>query len=109
MAALLQLAVYVSSGDSSENRFAADQDEYGADTMTEIHIVGRITLNLWRVMKTEASFLVQPPCFQTRSSINLVFFTPGLRQQNEDNETCVGHCRTSMKRSKMFFQYFSSR
>uniref|UniRef100_H2S107 DNA polymerase zeta catalytic subunit n=1 Tax=Takifugu rubripes TaxID=31033 RepID=H2S107_TAKRU len=41
-------------GDNSENRFAADQDEYGADTMTEIHIVGRITLNLWRVMKTEA-------------------------------------------------------
>ncbi|CAG13491.1 unnamed protein product, partial [Tetraodon nigroviridis] len=42
-------------GDSVANRFAADQDEYGADTMTEIHIVGRITLNLWRVMKTQAS------------------------------------------------------
>ncbi|TNM94632.1 hypothetical protein fugu_017391 [Takifugu bimaculatus] len=42
-------------GDNSENRFAADQDEYGADTMTEIHIVGRITLNLWRVMKTEVT------------------------------------------------------
>lgn len=51
----------MSLGDSSENRFAADQDEYGADTMTEIHIVGRITLNLWRVMKTEASFLVGSP------------------------------------------------
>ncbi|KAM7395002.1 hypothetical protein PAMA_006648 [Pampus argenteus] len=42
-------------GDSRENRFAADRDEYGADTMTEINIIGRITLNLWRVMKTEAT------------------------------------------------------
>ncbi|XP_059212566.1 DNA polymerase zeta catalytic subunit [Centropristis striata] len=42
-------------GDSKENRFAADRDEYGADTMTEINIVGRVTLNLWRVMKTEAT------------------------------------------------------
>ncbi|XP_029903584.1 DNA polymerase zeta catalytic subunit isoform X2 [Myripristis murdjan] len=42
-------------GDSKENRFAADRDEYGADTMTEIHIIGRITLNLWRVMKTEVN------------------------------------------------------
>ncbi|XP_028858187.1 DNA polymerase zeta catalytic subunit isoform X2 [Denticeps clupeoides] len=42
-------------GDSKENRFAAERDEYGADTMTEIHIVGRIVLNLWRVMKTEAT------------------------------------------------------
>ncbi|KAM7367565.1 hypothetical protein PAMP_013853 [Pampus punctatissimus] len=43
-------------GDSKENRFAADRDEYGADTMTEINIIGRITLNLWRVMKTEAGW-----------------------------------------------------
>ncbi|XP_010788748.1 DNA polymerase zeta catalytic subunit [Notothenia coriiceps] len=42
-------------GDSKENRFAAERDEYGADTMTEINIIGRITLNLWRVMKTEAA------------------------------------------------------
>ncbi|XP_040919803.1 DNA polymerase zeta catalytic subunit isoform X2 [Toxotes jaculatrix] len=42
-------------GDSKENRFAADRDEYGADTMTEINIIGRITLNLWRVMKTEVA------------------------------------------------------
>nr|XP_046229616.1 DNA polymerase zeta catalytic subunit isoform X2 [Scatophagus argus] len=42
-------------GDSKENRFAADRDEYGADTMTEINIIGRITLNLWRVMKTEVT------------------------------------------------------
>ncbi|XP_076611860.1 DNA polymerase zeta catalytic subunit isoform X1 [Chaetodon auriga] len=42
-------------GDSKENRFTADRDEYGADTMTEISIIGRITLNLWRVMKTEVT------------------------------------------------------
>ncbi|KAK5853402.1 hypothetical protein PBY51_007189 [Eleginops maclovinus] len=42
-------------GDSKENRFAAERDEYGADTMSEINIIGRITLNLWRVMKTEAT------------------------------------------------------
>ncbi|XP_032398313.1 DNA polymerase zeta catalytic subunit isoform X2 [Etheostoma spectabile] len=42
-------------GDSKENRFAAERDEYGADTMTEINIIGRITINLWRVMKTEAA------------------------------------------------------
>uniref|UniRef100_A0A4W6BS74 DNA polymerase zeta catalytic subunit n=1 Tax=Lates calcarifer TaxID=8187 RepID=A0A4W6BS74_LATCA len=42
-------------GDSKENRFAADRDEYGADTMTEINVIGRITLNLWRVMKTEVT------------------------------------------------------
>ncbi|XP_067097392.1 DNA polymerase zeta catalytic subunit [Osmerus mordax] len=42
-------------GDSKDNRFSADKDEYGSDTMSEIHIIGRITLNLWRVMKTEAT------------------------------------------------------
>ncbi|XP_069370752.1 DNA polymerase zeta catalytic subunit isoform X2 [Paralichthys olivaceus] len=42
-------------GDSVENRFTADRDGYGADTMTEINIIGRITLNLWRVMKTEVT------------------------------------------------------
>uniref|UniRef100_A0A9J7X600 DNA polymerase zeta catalytic subunit n=1 Tax=Cyprinus carpio carpio TaxID=630221 RepID=A0A9J7X600_CYPCA len=41
--------------DSKENRFTAEKDEYGADTMTEIHIVGRVVLNLWRIMKTEAA------------------------------------------------------
>ncbi|XP_073708840.1 DNA polymerase zeta catalytic subunit [Garra rufa] len=42
-------------GDAKENRFMAEKDEYGADTMTEIHIVGRIVLNMWRIMKTEAA------------------------------------------------------
>ncbi|CAN9507584.1 unnamed protein product [Ophioblennius macclurei] len=42
-------------GDSKENRFTVERDEYGADTMSEISIIGRITLNLWRVMKTEVT------------------------------------------------------
>ncbi|XP_061560541.1 DNA polymerase zeta catalytic subunit isoform X1 [Phycodurus eques] len=42
-------------GDSRDNRFAAERDEYGADTMTEINIIGRIILNMWRVMKTEVT------------------------------------------------------
>ncbi|XP_056619644.1 DNA polymerase zeta catalytic subunit [Triplophysa dalaica] len=42
-------------GDAKENRFLAEKDEYGADTMSELHIVGRIVLNLWRIMKTEAA------------------------------------------------------
>lgn len=43
------------AGDSKENRFLAERDEYGADTMSEINIIGRIVLNLWRIMKTEVS------------------------------------------------------
>lgn len=39
----------------------AEKDEYGADTMTEIHIIGRIVLNLWRVMKTEVYLTFIPP------------------------------------------------
>ncbi|XP_062857832.1 DNA polymerase zeta catalytic subunit isoform X2 [Trichomycterus rosablanca] len=42
-------------GDAKENRFTEDKDEYGAEVMSEIHIVGRITINLWRIMKTEAA------------------------------------------------------
>ncbi|XP_034622780.1 DNA polymerase zeta catalytic subunit [Trachemys scripta elegans] len=41
--------------DKKENRFAAEQDEYGSDTMSEIHIVGRIILNLWRMMRNEVT------------------------------------------------------
>ncbi|XP_004673831.1 PREDICTED: DNA polymerase zeta catalytic subunit isoform X2 [Condylura cristata] len=41
--------------DKMENRFAAERDEYGSDTMSEINIVGRITLNLWRIMRNEVA------------------------------------------------------
>ncbi|XP_061780433.1 DNA polymerase zeta catalytic subunit [Nerophis lumbriciformis] len=42
-------------GDSRDNRFTADRDEYGADTMSAINIIGRVVLNLWRIMKTEVT------------------------------------------------------
>ncbi|XP_077444018.1 DNA polymerase zeta catalytic subunit isoform X1 [Stigmatopora argus] len=41
--------------DSRDNRFSAERDDYGANTMTEINIIGRIILNIWRVMKTEVT------------------------------------------------------
>lgn len=47
----------MSSDDKKENRFAAELDEYGSDTMSEINIVGRIILNIWRVMRNEVTLL----------------------------------------------------
>ncbi|XP_007426650.1 DNA polymerase zeta catalytic subunit isoform X1 [Python bivittatus] len=41
--------------DKKENRFASDLDEYGADTMSEINIVGRVILNIWRIMRHEVT------------------------------------------------------
>ncbi|KAM5282957.1 DNA polymerase zeta catalytic subunit isoform 2-T2 [Hipposideros larvatus] len=41
--------------DKIANRFAAERDDYGSDTMSEINIVGRITLNLWRIMRNEVA------------------------------------------------------
>ncbi|KAH3835832.1 hypothetical protein DPMN_109198 [Dreissena polymorpha] len=34
---------------------SAEKDEYGADHMSEIHIAGRIVLNLWRVLRHEVT------------------------------------------------------
>ncbi|KAJ6660281.1 hypothetical protein lerEdw1_017981 [Lerista edwardsae] len=39
--------------DKKENRFAQERDEYGSDTMSEINIVGRVVLNVWRIMRNE--------------------------------------------------------
>uniref|UniRef100_A0A8C0MHD9 DNA polymerase zeta catalytic subunit n=1 Tax=Canis lupus familiaris TaxID=9615 RepID=A0A8C0MHD9_CANLF len=41
--------------DKIENRFAPERDDYGSETMSEINIVGRITLNLWRIMRNEVA------------------------------------------------------
>uniref|UniRef100_A0A8C4PYF9 DNA polymerase zeta catalytic subunit n=1 Tax=Eptatretus burgeri TaxID=7764 RepID=A0A8C4PYF9_EPTBU len=43
---------------SKENHFAREQDEFGAESMSEIHIAGRIVLNVWRMMKTEVALRV---------------------------------------------------
>ncbi|XP_052087606.1 uncharacterized protein LOC127724637 isoform X3 [Mytilus californianus] len=37
------------------SHFSAEKDEYGADNMSEIHIVGRIVINLWRIMRHEVT------------------------------------------------------
>lgn len=42
-------------GGSNENHFSADKDEYGADHMSEIHVAGRIVLNLWRIIRHEVT------------------------------------------------------
>lgn len=39
--------------DKKQNRFAPEQDEYGSEAMSEINIVGRIILNIWRMMRHE--------------------------------------------------------
>ncbi|NXH09862.1 REV3L polymerase, partial [Bucco capensis] len=43
--------------EKKENRFAAELDEYGSDTMSEINIVGRIMLNIWRMMRHEVNLM----------------------------------------------------
>ncbi|XP_059838914.1 DNA polymerase zeta catalytic subunit isoform X2 [Hypanus sabinus] len=42
-------------GEDKENRFAPERDEFGATAMSEINIVGRIVLNVWRVMRNEVT------------------------------------------------------
>lgn len=34
---------------------SAEKDEYGADHMSEIHVAGRIVLNLWRLLRHEVN------------------------------------------------------
>ncbi|XP_078068465.1 DNA polymerase zeta catalytic subunit isoform X2 [Mustelus asterias] len=41
--------------DNKENRFAPERDEYGATAMSEINVVGRIILNVWRMMRSEVA------------------------------------------------------
>ncbi|KAI8520921.1 error-prone translesion synthesis [Branchiostoma belcheri] len=38
---------------AKESTFSSDQDEWGADQMSEINIVGRIVINVWRLMRRE--------------------------------------------------------
>ncbi|KAK6169216.1 hypothetical protein SNE40_020308 [Patella caerulea] len=37
------------------NRFSAEKDKWGADYNSEIHIAGRIVLNLWRILRHEVT------------------------------------------------------
>ena len=38
---------------SKESHFDKDRDAFGADDMSEINLVGRVVLNVWRIMKSE--------------------------------------------------------
>ncbi|XP_012939593.1 uncharacterized protein LOC101853172 isoform X2 [Aplysia californica] len=38
-----------------DNRYSAEKDEWGADHMSEIHIAGRVVLNLWRILRHEVT------------------------------------------------------
>ncbi|XP_076372348.1 DNA polymerase zeta catalytic subunit isoform X2 [Tachypleus tridentatus] len=38
---------------SKGSHFSSDRDEYGADHMSEIHLEGRVILNLWRLIRKE--------------------------------------------------------
>ncbi|KAL8581748.1 hypothetical protein ACOMHN_043166 [Nucella lapillus] len=42
-------------GSKQGNRFSAEKDEWGADHTSEIHIEGRIVLNLWRLLRHEVT------------------------------------------------------
>ncbi|OWF40745.1 DNA polymerase zeta catalytic subunit-like [Mizuhopecten yessoensis] len=42
-------------GQKTGSHFSATKDEYGADHMSEIHVVGRIVLNLWRLLRHEVT------------------------------------------------------
>ncbi|GFS12492.1 DNA polymerase zeta catalytic subunit-like [Elysia marginata] len=45
--------------DSKENnQFSASKDEWGADHMSEIHVSGRVVLNLWRIIRHEVALNV---------------------------------------------------
>ena len=41
--------------DSKENRFNNEKDDYAADHMSDINIVGRVVLNLWRILRHQVS------------------------------------------------------
>ncbi|XP_078493222.1 uncharacterized protein LOC100183131 [Ciona intestinalis] len=42
-------------GDKTKSKMDAEADAYGADNMSEIHVVGRVMLNIWRLMRTEVA------------------------------------------------------
>lgn len=53
---LIKCFIHVLFTDSkSGSHFSAEKDEWGADHSSEIHIVGRIVLNLWRLLRHEVS------------------------------------------------------
>lgn len=41
--------------EGSSSHYAEDLDEYGADHTSQIHVTGRIVLNVWRLMRAEVA------------------------------------------------------
>jgi DNA polymerase zeta len=39
--------------EKKKSSFKAESDEWGADHSSEIHIAGRVILNLWRILRHE--------------------------------------------------------
>ncbi|XP_039603874.1 DNA polymerase zeta catalytic subunit [Polypterus senegalus] len=78
-------------GDSKENRFSTDLDEYGSDTMSEIHIIGRIVLNIWRMMKSEVTlnnYSFENVAFHVLHQ-RFPLFTPRVLSDWFDNKTDI--------------------
>uniref|UniRef100_A0A3Q2DKD5 DNA polymerase zeta catalytic subunit n=1 Tax=Cyprinodon variegatus TaxID=28743 RepID=A0A3Q2DKD5_CYPVA len=95
-------------GDSKENRFAAERDEYGADTMTEINIIGRVTLNLWRVMKSEAGSSTHTnasPCFFDLIPTSYWTFNRKDLNQNRQKEAVQSLCCPTCAPSVVFSSF----
>ena len=44
------------SDEKKKSSFKAESDEWGADYSSEIHLAGRVILNLWRILKHEVCF-----------------------------------------------------
>ena len=42
----------------TSSHMSAEKDEFGADYASEIHIAGRIVLNLWRLLRHEVSYVM---------------------------------------------------
>lgn len=53
----LQIKCFIYTDSKSGSHFSAEKDEWGADHSSEIHIVGRIVLNLWRLLRHEVSLM----------------------------------------------------
>ena len=44
--------------DNASSRFDEDSDEYASSHTHEIHITGRIVLNIWRLMRAEVTIII---------------------------------------------------
>jgi hypothetical protein len=55
MLEIIEMSVLQFSDFPKESTFSSTRDEWGADHNSEIHIAGRIVLNLWRLLRHEVN------------------------------------------------------